>query len=302
MQICLLQSKLGLICENLCSYLQEHSSRDNELMAKVHSDSFSHFVWKISPFAPSAGSPQSISQVEMLEFVHTANAEDWTVNSQVVRSHSCSPHAVCHGSRNLSRVVYSRLWLRKANADQSENLWFEASLTVRPPEWFTLQANWQIPLILQSQTINNYVCLKHSFRSCGTVRSGATKINSLHLKMAEFSRWPEIELFSPLIVNGTMCGRVALVRVSCGLSLMLRPLQLDCVRLRLLITPRSDQTPVGFQADHTREHRKLWSHDSISAAASESLRDACCLHYDRPPLHDPCRVSTHCWKEPGVSK
>lgn len=78
-QICLLQTKLGLICENLCSRVQEHSSRDNELIDKVHADSFSHFVWKISPSSASAGSPQSISQVGMLESI---DCQCWRLNAE----------------------------------------------------------------------------------------------------------------------------------------------------------------------------------------------------------------------------
>lgn len=43
---------------------------------------------------------------------YTANAEDWTLNIQEMRSHSGSRNAVCHGSHNLSWVVSSRfdLW------------------------------------------------------------------------------------------------------------------------------------------------------------------------------------------------
>lgn len=66
---------------------------------------------------------------------YTANAEDWTLNIQVMRSHSCRRHAVCHGSHNESWVVYSRLWLRKASAHQREKLWFEPSPSARPVKW-----------------------------------------------------------------------------------------------------------------------------------------------------------------------
>lgn len=91
---------------------------------------------------------------------YTANAEDWTLNIQEMRSHSGSRNAVCHGSHNLSWVVYSRLWLRKANAHQCENLSQSGLLS-----GFTLQANKQIPLILQSKTIIIYVYLKHHMQT-----------------------------------------------------------------------------------------------------------------------------------------
>lgn len=67
---------------------------------------------------------------------YTANAKDWTLNIQAMRSHSCRRHAVCHGSHNLSWVLYSCLWLRKARAHQRENLWFEPSPRVWPVKWF----------------------------------------------------------------------------------------------------------------------------------------------------------------------
>lgn len=149
-RICLAQSKLGLICENLCSCVQEHGSRDNELINKVHSDSFSHFVSKFPPCSASAGCPQSITQGVILEFIYCQRRR---LNTE----HSATPA----GDMQSVTAVITYLG------------WFIAGFDLERPvhtsvrnfvDLFYKQTNWQIPLISQSKTINNYVYPKHSMQ------------------------------------------------------------------------------------------------------------------------------------------